>query len=854
MKKRLTALLLCLVMVMSLIPMAVWAEGEGGAEVTPNLPNSVDAFVNVTGVVKVTCQTAAAHNASYDLLENDKEQSKTYWDVAVENGKFMLTIYKDEYFSKYAAEHNDPAHEAVYPANQSSFGTSKFEITPTTVNGTTKWLFPSDSNGNFFTTIDVKCTPEETPIPEGPSAEDFNKLYVTVKESSSSGPHGSKYYSLQKGDCEPRIVEGQTSHYYKDSNGAWNCTFQLSDNAIQNYITKYSNEDDIQTQHYKSTVTSFFGFTYSESQKVWVPYGMRMIEVNCVDAPTADQLDTLLGKVTVNCTTNSGHSSKSYRLDAVTGGYTLSTNPVVKTNAQGVSYYILTMTIHGSKYVEQFIQDNGNVQHLLTDSNKNTITLYLQRYLTNNLWRVVDSDSENAVTISQPAAIVLDTQCAPAAPTDAELLALGKVDVSCTEWVDQNDHDKGTRHGSTRYDLVANTFTRYDESYTPAEEAQVVPSADGSKWTYTFWLTERGKYEFKGKFDAANNSDHSQENLTKSAITLEYVNGKWQLAQDGAALLEVYKCNTYAKPSKGPTDEFIRANGKVEVRCDNYNIHSEEVLPMINDTYVIYDDEWYWHEDFEVWTYKVYLRNPAFDEGDGISPYVDQYSAKKGVRHLMRYADDSVVFSCNEKGEWKLLYPALIWTVCAPSATDLGLNVNVSCVGSGKHSSKTYDKDKLLADSSLDFKLVWNDTKNRYEYQVSLTKTAAEGYVANYSKLAAVNKTHTLKDYSSFTTIFWYQKEDGPSHLSLDANTPAVQANTTNKWMLTDANKHTLSITATCDTTTTPSGGGGGGFPKKNEPTIKSATTFDGGVALYAGLGILSMTGSAVVIRRKKEF
>lgn len=55
-------------------------------------------------------------------------------------------------------------------------------------------------------------------------------------------------------------------------------------------------------------------------------------------------------------------------------------------------------------------------------------------------------------------------------------------------------------------------------------------------------------------------------------------------------------------------------------------------------------------------------------------------------------------------------------------------------------------------------------------------------------------------------------------------------------------------------------GGTGGGFPssgtKKDDTKkdIKSATTFDAGIALYVGMSILSLTGTAAVIGKKKEF
>ena len=40
---------------------------------------------------------------------------------------------------------------------------------------------------------------------------------------------------------------------------------------------------------------------------------------------------------------------------------------------------------------------------------------------------------------------------------------------------------------------------------------------------------------------------------------------------------------------------------------------------------------------------------------------------------------------------------------------------------------------------------------------------------------------------------------------------------------------------------------------KDNGKTVQSGKTFDGGIALYVGLSVLSATGSALVITKKKR-
>ena len=104
------------------------------------------------------------------------------------------------------------------------------------------------------------------------------------------------------------------------------------------------------------------------------------------------------------------------------------------------------------------------------------------------------------------------------------------------------------------------------------------------------------------------------------------------------------------------------------------------------------------------------------------------------------------------------------------------------------------------------------------------------------------------------STLMALCKKDADNHdlKHVAAKTPGtyVRGNT-EYWQCRDCGKYfadaraALEIKA-ADVIIYPTGGSTGG---KSSPT-----TFDAGIALYAGLGILSMTGSALVIRKKKEF
>ncbi len=92
-----------------------------------------------------------------------------------------------------------------------------------------------------------------------------------------------------------------------------------------------------------------------------------------------------------------------------------------------------------------------------------------------------------------------------------------------------------------------------------------------------------------------------------------------------------------------------------------------------------------------------------------------------------------------------------------------------------------------------------------------------------------LGKTHSLKKLEDATITLTYKD---------------------NSWVVDD-NDSSASILAKCSTgnnsNTNPS------KPSDGKP-VTSSKTFDAGIALYAGLSILSLTGGALVIRKRKEF
>ena len=474
------------------------------------------------------------------------------------------------------------------------------------------------------------------------------------------------------------------------------------------------------------------------------------------------------------------------------------------------------------------------------------------------------------VTVLCLTAVAWATLPNPPAPTEAELLALTDVvKVSCTAGKDPANPAQSTRHGSKSYQLIPGTYTTKDYEGNDCKVEPYGTDGDGAPvWRYIFWLTEDGEKAYISKFEEETKSSHAGIS-PRTGIILVYKNTEpsWQLDPvDGAAEIDLYDCNTISKPD-APTQDLIKT-GMVFVVCEsNHQQHSVLDFTLIPGTYYTDATSMRWNNSLGAWLYNVYLRQG----NEGISPYVNPFFQANG-KHLVNYVSGelSFIYRSNEN-KWEILGDgeyysvAYIWVCDFPTAAELGLKVNVQCKD-GKHTNKKYDTANLLADTSLSFEPVlipysMDPAYVEYHYQVSLTDAAANGYAANYG--TAVAKTHTWDKVKDSVTICWSGNQssnysidpaDHPSAgIAVYSDPPAESSS--DKWILVKESEDTLTVNTTDTTKPTPGGTGGGSSTKKTETTtVKSATTFDAGIALYAGLGILSMTGSAVVIRKKKEF
>ena len=485
-----------------------------------------------------------------------------------------------------------------------------------------------------------------------------------------------------------------------------------------------------------------------------------------------------------------------------------------------------TVTINSNNYVPRF-NDFYKVEHTLTNAAQQTITLTYS----NGKW-----SASNTVTFT----VVCEEEkpADPTKPSDDEVKNLLTQNITV---VDDTD-----LHAKKNYKLKS-----VDGSFTVGE----VTTKDGK-----FVCPVTIKFQpFVDKYSKDVKKDHSLTNASETETVVELVasydkeSNTWTWAAASKAAITIHvKCEIPA----APTDAEIAKAGKVRVICNTNDKHETKVYDLIPGTYtttgiseltgkpvkseVIYD------EDYEQFVFDIYILNKdeyGADSVDGIAPYVDKYNKEFGAHAVVDTFTMCTLAYNEESGAWELLKgmvldpdtdeavldeyygAARISVQCVndPTAEDLkelGVTVDVDCKKT-KHTAKDYDLtgDETLTVTKKEENGVWTAT-------VSLSKDSAKAFLKQYSK--DIGKSHTkLVTNGTIDLVF----EDGV-------------------WTLADAEKNVLNITTNCST----SGGGTTTTPDDGGKKVESGKTFDAGIAMYVGLSILSVTGGALVIGKKKEF
>lgn len=322
----------------------------------------------------------------------------------------------------------------------------------------------------------------------------------------------------------------------------------------------------------------------------------------------------------------------------------------------------------------------------------------------------------------------------------------------------------------------------------------------------------------------------------KIDLTLQYdvAKDEWSSSSGNPPLVFNMTCEKPALP------DFDYS--KLSVKLSNAGTYQDCGTIPLDESLIDWDHSGYdWNSLERFWFYELAINSEKL---------LADYNAQHNTNYLL--VRDGTIWSKynidtdTDTKTWDIGESAYFTVAPAPSVNELkalGLTANVVCKDS-KHTLKSF----TLSDNQLTFTRVWNEKEGRYEYRVSLTDDAANTLVAQYG--SAIGKSHTKQSVTS-VTMYWDDGDGGVSMLSLE-NSIAVQAETEpprEGWQLTGPK--IITVTAACTSGGTHTG------PAKNpyqqETTVTSAKTFDGGVALYAGLTLLSLTGTALTVRRKER-
>ena len=544
------------------------------------------------------------------------------------------------------------------------------------------------------------------------------------------------------------------------------------------------------------------------------------------EIPDPNPSEILAGNiVTVDDTTNR-HADISYPVAAAD----LAT-------AKKVTDKTWTVTINSNNYVPSF-NASYNVEHTLTNAAQQTITLTYS----NGKW------SASPATVTFTVVCEEDKPADPTKPTDDEVKNLLTQNITV---VDDTD-----LHAKKNYKLkdVANSFTVGE--VTTKNDQFVCPVTIKFQPFVDQYSKDVGKTHTLIK----NSQTETVVELVAS-YDKESSTWTWTAAKADRYATIYVECKIPAAPS---ADEIAKL-GKVRVICNTNDKHETKVYDLIPGTYTTtiisqltgnpVESEVYYDDVYEQFVFDIAILNQdeyGADSVDGIAPYVDKYVKEFGAHAVVDTFTMCTLAYNEESGAWELLKGMVLDPDTDEAVLDEyygAARISVQCVNDPtakdlKDLGVTVDVDcKTVKHTAKDYGLTGNET-------LTVTKKEANG---------VWTATVSLSDDSAKAFLKQYSKDIGESHTELLTNGTIDLVFEDGAWKLADAKKNVLNITTNCSTTggntnpgTTP--GTRRPYTKAETKTVESGKTFDAGIAMYVGLSILSLTGSAVVIRKRKDF
>ena len=656
-------------------------------------------------------------------------------------------------------------------------------------NTTTKTWAPKAGD---TATIYVQCTPQLDP-PAAPTENTFNangKQVTVICDTENSG-HNSQAFPLEYAGLQ---FNGTVTPVTDGSGNTTGYTYTATVNGTY-YADKYTPSSVTHTFNANGANQLSVTLTYDKESQKWLAQNDAEVHTTCTKTiPAFVPENFFTGDVLVKVVDQSGaHVDKEF-----TGWNS------TRCTATKLDEKTYTISIDGTEYINDYKGQYG-ADHKTVGATSATLTVV---YDDTDGWKLQD-------TIP----VTFTVTCEPDLPTENNISAPdGFVVFDC---VDVNTHDKqySAADVAQGFELAGNPT--YDQN--------------SGKWTCTINVN-LSKYQAKYEADVTEVTHPITLPSGQVTLTWNETSKMWESADLPITI------TVTCKPAK-PTD--LTGIAGVKVDC----VATTQVKPahddvntydFINGTYDVSEPRY--DAVRNLWYCAVTITNKG--------AYTPGYDRDLETQHSQKYLHEVKVEGAVAAPTAKLIYTANGWAldgseyatinvVCRPALptipelNQMGVDVKVSCTTKdSKHNDKTYDD---LKDTDVVTGTITRDANGDYTCVLSLNDDTAKAYVTDYSSAANTNKDHTMQTNGTITLVW-------------GATGWEVQGT------------KTLAITATCTTGggTTPPGGNNIGPAKnpyiKDEPkTVKSGKTFDAGIALYVGLGILSLTGSAVAIRKRED-
>lgn len=893
MKKRITALLLCLVMVFSLIPTSVWATE------LPAKPAKTPTFSDVKVQVKCSADSANHPIRTYDLSNEDfRSSASNLWDHP-DYGTWHYTIVLNR-------------AELI---KQFDKDTGKIH-TDTTPNADTRITLNWDSDKEEWVqsssepvVIECGCKTEIVPPTDGPSEDDVKAALgnVTVKCINPGTKHTPCAYWALGGNDGYQLT--------KNDDGTYNVVVNAAP-----FVTAYSKSElhaQKQAHNLASADTLTWVLTFDKESSKWVgaPKVIGVDDTILVTHAPKDYKE--VGKIADKddvITTKCVNSNKTANKFGITVGFTSNVADKLTVVYTGNGTYKATFSVENC--VTSITKDNGRCTH--TERQHDLLTKELVTWLLSvkvdgkggYVWSAEPKTpgKDDVCNVAHRVKVTFDENYENASTTDvmykyntAEVkkgtipTAPDRTGYTFKGWNTKKD---GTGEAFNAATFVANAdvtyyaqwkvaphnvyaFTRVNSYFAPLTKAEYDTPVTLNEATLS--RLGLGSYNDNGyiSIGVLNNFDKMAltedmywdadaeltavvEELAKSIVLEQGVTMDTAKKIAWTTLYQVDN-SEYTTAAGYPTNDETgyQLAGNLNLATVMFNAGGDNVknMPAVNYVYdnvaEIYD--FYFAGDtftlptteptrtgytFKGWSAEVI---PSENDAECYDADADADAGAEGEKDDLLKA--GATYTINNGGvkftaQWKIntynvTFDSNGGSAVEPQNVDYRAKVTKPAepTREGYHFMGWFNGDKewnfdedTMGAGNMTLTAKWEINK----YTVSFDSKGGikvDSQIVEHGSTATKPRTPHRNDY---TFKGWYL--DGKK---FDFSTPI-----------------TGDITLVARWTTKTSGGSNSSSDtttKDNGKTVQSGKTFDGGIALYVGLSVLSATGSALVITKKKR-